>query len=223
MQFTSPQLALRGSYRDWHPVKLVHLMGDGGLEEWERQQCTQCLSCDGRACAALLKRHEPDIARQMWRFTRDRAVQSELVHEVFVEAYLSLRRYRPGKVPFLHWLRRIATRVGYQFWKREAKRKKFVPLEDMDFAAPVTESPDTAVAEALHKLLSRLKPPERLVLTLMYFEECGVEEIANRCGWNKAMVKMRAMRARKRLREMIVKGDLLDTFSEMIDGSAGSR
>jgi len=36
----------------------------------------------------------------------------------------------------------------------------------------------------------------------MYFEDCTIKEIAERMGWTRAAVKMRAMRARKKLRKM---------------------
>ena len=50
-------------------------------------------------------------------FSRQPAVAEEMVQDVFVEAYLSLRGFR-GSAPFAHWLQKIATRVGYRYWKR---------------------------------------------------------------------------------------------------------
>jgi DNA-directed RNA polymerase specialized sigma24 family protein len=84
------------------------------VEDPDWRDCQLCLAGDQTACARLFKRHEPDIARQMWRFSRDRGVCEELVQEALVQAYFSLGRYRPMKTPFVHWLRRIATRVGYR-------------------------------------------------------------------------------------------------------------
>ena len=68
----------------------------------------------------------------MWRFTRDRVQWEELVHDVFVEAYLSLRSYR-GEAPLLHWLRKIATRVGYRWWKHRNRQKVETSLELQDW------------------------------------------------------------------------------------------
>ena len=178
---------------------------------------------DNSACAALLKRHEPELAKQMWRFTRNRAVQEELVEEVLVEAYLSLRRYRPGDVPFIHWLRCIATRVGYRYWKLEARKRKHQPIESIDPPAADQEfAPDDAAAAAatLHNLLARLPAPDRLVLTLMYFEECSLRDIADRTGWNSAVVKMRAYRARGRLKSMIEKEQLVESLMGAVHGPA---
>jgi len=40
-------------------------------------------------------------------------------------------------------------------------------------------------------------------LTLFYFEECDVREISARSGWNRALVKVRLHRARKKLKSLL--------------------
>lgn len=133
----------------------------------------------------------------------------ELVQEVFVEAYFSLKGYR-GQAPFIHWLRKIGTRVGYRFWKERAKNKALLPLTDFDvIEREDTEAVDPSVAaEILHSLLAQLPRADRLVLTLMYFEQCGTREIAARMGWTRATVKMRAFRARKKLKTIAERENL---------------
>jgi RNA polymerase sigma-70 factor (ECF subfamily) len=147
----------------------------------------------------------------MWRFSRDPAVCEELVQNVFVEAYFSLKSYR-GKAPLLHWLRKIAVRVGYRYWKEQAKTKASVPLHEFDaIATEETDAVDpSAAAAVLHALLARLRAADRLVLTLMYFEQCSTNEIAERMGWSRAMVKMHALRARKKLRAIAESENLLE-------------
>jgi RNA polymerase sigma-70 factor (ECF subfamily) len=163
------------------------------------------LSGDGAAYARLVKRYESDIARQMWRFTRNEEELQRLVQDVFVEAYLSLRSFK-SRSPFLHWLRRIATRVGYRYWKqRDRKRTALEQRADIDIdtlASPEERSPSEA-AEYLFRLLERLPADDRLVLTLMYFEECDTREIAERMGWSRTLVKVRAHRARKKLKALL--------------------
>lgn len=191
------------------------------MEERDWLQCQQCLAGDQTACSDLLKRHEPRIAQLLWRFTRDRNVQAELVQEAFVQAFISLPRFKPGIAPFEHWLARIATRVGYQFWKKQARRGRMQSLEGLNPAsAPEIDQIDPSeAAKKLHALLALLKPADRLVLTLMYFEDASLEEIARRSGWNKAIVKMRAHRARKRLRQIIEKNQLTDFFMGISHGT----
>jgi RNA polymerase sigma-70 factor (ECF subfamily) len=178
------------------------------LDDLDWPECCDCLAGDGEACRRLFKRHEPRIAHQMWRFSRDRTVHIELVQEVFVQAYLSLHRYRPTAVPLEHWLVRIATRVGYRFWKQQARRQKNEPLT-LDIPAPQSGVSGAAeAAETLHELLALLPVVDRLALTLMYFDDCSIKEIAARTGWNVAMVKMRLFRARNRLRKIIERKNL---------------
>jgi RNA polymerase sigma-70 factor (ECF subfamily) len=141
----------------------------------------------------------------MWRFSRDQRVHEELVQDVFVEAYLSLRTYR-GKSPFAHWLSRIATRVGYHYWKQTGRQRttESFSLQEWDqLISSATENRNSSQAAALlHELMAKLPPRDRLVLTLRYLEECDVAETARRTGWTKSMVKVQTWRARKKLQQL---------------------
>lgn len=161
---------------------------------------------DEAAYARLVRRYESAIFRQMHRYTRDGNVLRELVQQVFVEAYRGLPRYEP-KAPFLHWLRRIATRVGYRHWKvLRREQERTVPLalhhESLFAVAPEDRAPSEA-AEQLFLLLEQLSPEDRLVLTLHYFEDCDMAMIAERMGWPLTLVKVRAFRARRRLKALL--------------------
>jgi RNA polymerase sigma-70 factor (ECF subfamily) len=164
------------------------------------------LNGDGDAYARLVRRHQPRVASRMWKFTRDAADHADLVQEVFVQVYLGLRNFR-GDAPFEHWLARIATRVGYRFWKRSARERSIqsVPIEDLEHLL----SSDSQVVDpqlaggTLHRLLDMLPPRDRLVLVLRYVEERSVEETAGLTGWTQTMVKVQSWRARKKLRKLL--------------------
>ena len=163
---------------------------------------------DPEAYRRLIERHQDHVARLLWRFSRDRRVHEELVQDVFVEAYLSLRGYN-GKAPLAHWLARIATRVGYRYWKEKARRKEVEPFDVEKWDAAVGDGHAAAALEPddagalLHQILGQMSPRDRLVLTLRYLEQCDVVETARRTGWTKTMVKVQTMRARNRLRKLI--------------------
>jgi RNA polymerase sigma-70 factor (ECF subfamily) len=169
---------------------------------------------DDEAYGRLVQRYERPITSLLWRFTRDPAQCEELVQQVFVEAYFSLKTYR-GDAPLLHWLRKIATRTGYRFWRDRAKEPQEMPLPDDDFLEQIeaAEEDDIDPAEAaavLQALLARLPADDRLVLTLMYFEECGTQEVAERMGWSRAKVKTQALRARRKMKEIAEREHLLE-------------
>lgn len=171
----------------------------------DRKDIAESLAGNGEGFARLVRRYQDRVAAQMWRFTRDAGVLDQLVQDVFVEAYLSLKGFR-GRAPFLHWLRRIATRVGFHYWKAQARtyeREEALKETDLNLpAGPGTLTPSEA-ADALYRLLGKLPPADRLVLTLFYFEECDVKEISTRSGWNRALVKVRLHRARKKLKSLL--------------------
>lgn len=191
---------------------------DRCVSEADQREIDAALSGDGEAYARLVRRYQSMVAGRLWRFTRDRRQLEELVSDVFVEAYTSLSKFR-GEGEFSHWLSVIVTRVGYRFWKQRDRRRVEVPLESWD--GPRPPEPDALeadeAAEQLHALLNQLPPRDRLVLTLMYWEDMSVAQAAKETGWSASMVKVQAHRARKKLRQ------LLEKVSAPIDNAPGDR
>jgi RNA polymerase sigma-70 factor (ECF subfamily) len=158
---------------------------------------------DGEAYSRIIRRHQTAIARQMMRFGRDRDTVQDLVHDCFVEAFLSLKNYR-GDAPFDHWLAKIATRVGYRHWKTQSRdRARAEKLQSNSFpAAPQTAEVGDA-RELANYLLNQLSPRDRLAITLLYLEDKSVSEAAELAGWSQTMMKVQAFRARKKLRTLL--------------------
>jgi RNA polymerase sigma-70 factor (ECF subfamily) len=197
-------------------VELVSRLMDSELVAEDRQITNTSLAVeledvrlsrhgDSDAYTRLIKQHQSYVSRILWRFSRDRLVHEELVQDVFVEAYMSLGSYR-GKAPFGHWLSRIATRVGYRYWKQMTRRGETESFSLAEWDQLPDKSPDEMdpgqAADLLHRLLAQLRPRDRLVLTLRYLEGCDVAETARRTGWTKSMVKVQSIRARKRLQKL---------------------
>ena len=152
--------------------------------------------------AKLIARYESAVAGILWHFTRDRLVLEELVQDAFVEAYFSLNRFHDG-APFFPWLRTITTRVGYRHWRLLRRERLRAQLrEDQMRTEPNAKTPSD-VAEYVFHTLEQLAPKDRLVLTLQYFEGCSVADIAERMGWSQTLVKVRAFRARAKLRALL--------------------
>jgi RNA polymerase sigma-70 factor (ECF subfamily) len=179
----------------------------------DQEDISDCLNGDREAYGRLVVRYTAQISAQLWRLCRDRAVCEELVQEVFVEAYFSLDTYQ-GKAPLIQWLRRIAARVGYRYCRRTAGRPPHLPIEEWDGAETRADEPDPAVAATLvHALLARLAPKDRLIMTLIYLEDCSIGEVAERTGWSTGAIKMRTSRAREELRRIVEREKLLEDGS----------
>jgi len=171
----------------------------------DRRDIDATLRGDSAAYARLVQRHQPRIAAHIWKFTRDRQAYEELVQDVFVEAYLNLRNYR-GAAPLPHWLMKIATRVGYRYWKQRARQREQAPVSVADYDIPVHDTAtaeQNEAAEEVHRVLAQLPPRDRLVLTLIYREGCTIEQAAALAGWTRTMTKVQAHRARLKLRKLL--------------------
>ncbi|OHB56980.1 MAG: hypothetical protein A2173_09290 [Planctomycetes bacterium RBG_13_44_8b] len=189
---------------------------NGSVENTDWNDIQAALDGDKTAFERLVGRYQGQITRLCRRFSRDSSVCQRLVQDTFVEAFISLKSYK-AKAPFLHWLRKIATRTGYRYWKERDRQKRFLSLEEFDFAQKNRdeEIEPSKAAQILHALLDRLPSADRLVLTLMYFEDCPIKEIAQRTGWTVAAVKMRGARARKKLKKITEKEKLLEKLEWM--------
>lgn len=169
----------------------------------------RALEGDAEGYRRLVERYQVTIGRQMRRFSRVPAIYEELTHEVFVQAWQCLPRYR-GDSSWLHWLRKIAVRVGYRHWKETMRPGKQLALADDEWhmlRAPHPESIGASeAAELIHRVLARLRPADRLILTLVHLDGLSMREAAEHTGWSIPTTKVRAFRARRRLRKLIEGG-----------------
>ncbi|MBI4881997.1 MAG: sigma-70 family RNA polymerase sigma factor [Planctomycetes bacterium] len=168
---------------------------------------------DTGAFETLISRHRESVFRIVERHVpRDRV--AEIAHEAFVSAYLSLRSFRPTH-PFEHWLARIARRCCCDFWRERGRerdlqgepraagdeRPRTAALEIDPRAG--SEAKQREAREILEWAFARLPLDDRLVLALVYFEELSVKECAQVLDWGESKVKVRAHRARERLRRLL--------------------
>ena len=199
---------LLGEFVDFFSVVNSTASSSTAVSVADLQDVKRSLHGDSQAYRRIIERYQPHVSRILWKFTRDERAHEDLVQDVFVEAYLSLRTYK-AKAPLSHWLAKVAARVGCHYWKQNQRRKKseHFSFEEWDRIAQknnVDEIDPSTAAELLHKLLALLPPRDRLVLTLRHLECCSIEETARRTGWTKSMVKVQSWRAKNKLKKLFL-------------------
>ena len=142
------------------------------------------------------------------------ASDDDLMQEAYLAMFARLHRYEArSSVPFDHWLARLVVNVCRDALRAEHRRPRLQHLSPaaaeqlaaLRGGAPAAD--DAAAArELVAALLARLPPDDRLVLTLLDLEQRSVAEIAQLTGWSRALVKVRAFRARLRLRAVVGRG-----------------
>ena len=164
------------------------------------------LAGDDSAFAEIMRRHKGRVFGTCSRFARDTHQLDDLCQEVFLRAWRRLRTFR-GDAPFEHWLARLTVTACYDFLRREKRHRGHVELD----ASPLEfrdTNVDAAIAagrarDLLDWAMRKLSVEEKLVLTLLELEERTVRDIAALTGWSESNVKVRAFRARAKLREII--------------------
>jgi len=166
------------------------------------------LGGDDQAFVQLVRRYKRKVFGLAGRFARDGDELDDICQEVFIKVYENLGKFR-HEAPFEHWLSRISVRTCYDFLRKRKIERRFVPWDSVSYEIEDREGIDTEAAEEAQRILdwglARLKPAERLVITLLELEEKSVREIAAVTGWSEANVKVRAFRARQHLKRLLEK------------------
>jgi RNA polymerase sigma-70 factor, ECF subfamily len=160
---------------------------------------------DEDAFAELVRRHQARVFRLAGRFFRQRQDVEEVAQETFLRAWLKLGTYG-GRAPFEHWLTRLCLRCAYDRLRRPGRSPAELAAYPGVEEAAEGPPPDPTARLEVERLLARLQPADRFLLVLLEAEGWSVAEIAERLGWSRVNVKVRAHRARQRLRRVLEEG-----------------
>jgi RNA polymerase sigma-70 factor (ECF subfamily) len=187
-----------------------------GLEQAaEIDLARQAQAGDESAFAEIVRRYSPRVFSTASRFFRQRSLVEEAAQEVFLKAYTQLGSFE-GRGSLEGWLTRIATNTCLNML-RGAKRRPELTVSDLseeedqwleqqlaDADQPSVET--TLVASDLaDRLLSVLSPEDQQALLMIDGEQASIKEVAEATGWSESKVKVRAFRARKKIREAMEK------------------
>lgn len=186
-------------------------------ESFDEQACLrQIAEGDETAACELLRHFHPFVARLVRSHLPRRMSEEDLTQMIFIKIFQNLDRYA-GKVPLQHWISRVAVNTCLNELRAEKRRPEW-RLSDFDedtsaaierLARTETDlaSPDDEriAKELLQKLLAQLSPDDRLLMTLLHLEERSVQEIHALTGWSRAAIKVRAFRARAKMKKMLSK------------------
>lgn len=170
-----------------------------------------------------IKESDPEAARELvrdlfplvMRIVRGhlprRMDAEDLAQIVFVKVFQKIEQFN-GDAPFPHWVSRIAINTCLNELRSEKARPELrwadLAEEQAEALERILERSDgrpvdeeVATRDLAHKLLETLPPRDRLILTLLDLEERSVAETARLTGSPEAVVKVRAFRARRKLRK----------------------
>jgi RNA polymerase sigma-70 factor, ECF subfamily len=184
------------------------------MEPTDAKLIAAVLTGDTASFEPLVRKYSPRVFVTARRYARRESEVEDIVQNVWTKAFQKLRTFR-GEAPFEHWLMRLAVRTCYDFLREHQRNREttFTELSEpeRDWLDRFVISPDqaddqaSAARELIHRLLDKLSPAARLVITLLEIEERSVKEISKLTGWSVPLVKVRAFRARAEMRKHLAK------------------
>ena len=196
-----------------------------------------CLSeaeLDVAACVRRVRRRDEDAARQLLNHLYPlviklirahlprRTSEEDLAQMVFMKIFSNLGQYS-GSVPLEHWVSRIAINTCLNQlrvekvrpelrWSDLSEEESHVIQTLASMQADLRPTEQFASRDLVDRLLEMLTPSDRLVIHLLHIEERSVEEVQQITGWNRSVIKVRAFRARQKMKKhlaTLLKGENL--------------
>jgi len=173
------------------------------------------LQHDDEAARALVRQLYPMVAKIVRAHRPRRTAEEDLCQMIFIKVFQRLSQFS-GKAPLEHWVSRIAVNTCLNQIESEKVRPELRHGDLSEEELAVVEnlstssrelSPDERFAsrQLVEHLLAALKPVERLAIDLLYLQGRSVEEIRKITGWSAALIKVRAFRARQKMKQQLAR------------------
>ncbi|HXX41335.1 MAG TPA: sigma-70 family RNA polymerase sigma factor [Chthoniobacterales bacterium] len=173
------------------------------------------LAHDDHAAGELVKRLYPLVAKIVRSHRARRTAEEDLCQMIFIKVFQKLNQFS-GQVPLEHWVSRVAVNTCLNQISAEKVRPEWRHADLSEEEQAVVENlaasadelaPDQRFAsrQLVEHLLDLLKPAERLVIDLLYLQQRSVEEIRQITGWSTSLIKVRAFRARRKMKDQLGK------------------
>ena len=181
----------------------------------EAQWARQARQGDEQAFAQLVEVFQVPVYNLCYRMLGEPTEAEDAAQEAFLKAYRGLHHYDPDR-RFGSWCLSVAAHECI-----DRLRRRRAPMVELDGLEAELDHPDAApgpesvvmrreLEERLALLLDELNPLDRAVVTLKYWYEMPLEEIAANLGLTTSAVKSRLHRSRRELAERCLRSNGLE-------------
>lgn len=159
------------------------------------------LSSDHHAFQSLYEKYYDRVFAISRGILLDSDEAADAVQEIFTLVYKNLPRF-DRRSKFSTWLFRIAVNRSIQQARKLKFKKRQTELESYVETIPDQDTPPEQVDHRISEAMAQLHPNDRAILTLFYWDELSLNEIADSIGCSPNAAKTRLFRARERFREI---------------------
>lgn len=156
------------------------------------------------AFALLYRRHYDAIFKYCAHRLFDRHLAEDMTSQVFLKVVEKFHSFEGGERQFRSWLYTIATNVVNQHLRKSARQKASLKILEEQSNIKNSPSEDCTVKLAiLKRAMLTLKPRYQTIITLRFFENLKLTEIAEVLGSSPGTIRSQLARALAKLRKKI--------------------
>ncbi len=175
----------------------------------EAELISRCQQGDPDALKEIFDQYHKKVYRIAYGVVRQREEALDIVQEVFIKLYRSIRFFK-GQSKFYTYLYRMAMNTAIDH-AREMRRAPFSSLEGMEGFQPsdgVEKRPDSILLhkeleEKVKRVLEKLPNDQRMALIFREIEGLSYQEISETMECSIGTVMSRLHYARKRIQELL--------------------
>lgn len=181
-------------------------------EGFDAHACVEAVrNGDETAARLLVERLTPLVLKIVRAHLPRRTSEEDLLQTVLMKVFAKLDQYS-GAVPIEHWVSRVAVNTCLNALHHERVRPE-IRLADLteeqeevvgQLAGSTEELPAShqlAARELIEKMLEKLAPIDRMLITFLHLEGRSLDEVRQSTGWSTTRIKVRAFRARQRMKK----------------------
>jgi len=165
------------------------------------------------ALRTLMEQYGDELLRTAYLLLKDRHAAEEAVQDTFITAYAKIGQLRDD-TKLRGWLIRIAVN-RCRMKRRSWSWRNLLPFPRVEDLVPEDHEPgpeERALGEwrsgSLTRAIGQLDYKYREAITLYYYAEMSIREIAEQTGTNENTVKARLSRGRAQLKEQLEQGGI---------------
>ena len=152
----------------------------------------------------LYRRHYDAVFRYCVHRLFERQAAEDVTSEVFLRVVENIHRFKGDKQQFRNWLYRIATNGVNNYLRKTARRNRLLKAACEQANSPVADCVESAERLTLLKeAVFTLKPRYQTIITLRFFENLKLTEIAEVLVSSPGTVRSQLARALVKLRKVL--------------------
>lgn len=150
---------------------------------------------DGNSLRLYIEKYHNTLFRLAITYTKNSHDAEDIVQEAFFKLYCTENSFKADE-NVKAWLIRVTVNLCKDMVKSKWRQERSELIMDI----PCEDEKESILLDVLNKL----KPEQRMIIVLFYFEGYHVKEIAEICGISATTATTRLSRARKMLKKLLL-------------------